>query len=104
MEGTFKKALSALAVFAILFTVGGCSLLPTEEDVIAPPLVEPEVVEYKTTQVEKGDIIQYSTLSGTFVSTLQYDVSFEERGGTYPNCLSPRAPRWRKGRFSLSWM
>ncbi len=81
MEGTFKKALSALAVFAILFTVGGCSLLPTEEDVIAPPLVEPEVVEYKTTQVEKGDIIQYSTLSGTFVSTLQYDVSFEERGG-----------------------
>ena len=82
MKDFFSKAISILISAAVL-TVAfcGCSLLPTEEDVIAPPLVEPEVVEYKTTQVERGDSTKYLNVSGNFVSTLQYDVAFEERAG-----------------------
>lgn len=82
MKDIFRKALSislAFVLFAVSFC--GCSLLPTEEDVIAPPLVEPETVEYKTTTVGRGDIIKYLNASGNFVSTLQYDVAFEERAG-----------------------
>ena len=78
MKDIFRKAISILLTAALLTVIFcGCSLLPTEEDVIAPPLVEPEVVEYKTTPVGRGDITKYLNASGNFVSTLQYDVAFE---------------------------
>ncbi|MDD6033604.1 MAG: efflux RND transporter periplasmic adaptor subunit [Oscillospiraceae bacterium] len=79
MKGYRLAALSA----ALLLTTSlwGCSLFPEEEEALAPPLTAPASVTYTTTTVERGTIIDSVTVSGVFVSTTSYDLSFEKRAG-----------------------
>jgi len=72
-----QKTLSLLMVVCFLMTaLSGCYFLPEEEEILTPPLSEPEEVKYKTHTVEKGDIEYYIKGNGYFVSTssetLQY--------------------------------
>lgn len=45
----------------------GCGFLPMEEEVLAPPLVEPEQVTYKTEAVKRGYMEKSITVTGYFV-------------------------------------
>lgn len=68
-----------VAVSSLLFS--GCNLLPAEEDELAPPLVKPASIEYKTDAVERGTLIQQLRMSGTFMAESQRSLSFEKQGG-----------------------
>jgi len=65
----------------LLFSLSGCYLFPKEEEVLAPPLVEPPEITYDTTEVKKGTIEKKITGSGTFVSVMQENLFFKNRGG-----------------------
>lgn len=73
----------SLMFFAALFTTlcSGCSLLPQEEEVLAPPIKEPEKVQYDTLEVKLGSIVNEVRCTGTFVSVKQQDAFFKDRGG-----------------------
>ena len=76
---TFTALLAALTTTVVL---AGCSgLLPKEEDVLAPPLVQPKEVAYATMEVTLGDIVKSTKASATMMSLSQYSLSFEARGG-----------------------
>src|SRR5690606_40663397 len=50
------KGLSIVVSLSVVLT--GCSFLPKEEPVLAPPLVEPAEMDYETVEVTKGDLIK----------------------------------------------
>ncbi|MGI5894154.1 MAG: efflux RND transporter periplasmic adaptor subunit [Candidatus Merdivicinus sp.] len=76
------RPISILAMFSVCaITLSGCSLFPEEEEVLAPPLKAPTAVSYTTTTVKRGSIVDSVTMSGTFISTRSYDLSFDKRSG-----------------------
>lgn len=64
-----------------LSLLSACSLFPTEEVMVQPPVKEPPKVEYSLYEVKRDTIESRVTCRGTFVSTSQYDLSFKYRGG-----------------------
>jgi len=77
----FKITLILVIIFSHLFTSTGCYFFPKEEEVLAPPLKEPEKLVYKTIKVKKGNIEKRINATAYFVSDLQTDLSFTFRGG-----------------------
>jgi len=76
------KVYFLLGVFALLsIFLGGCSFLPKEEPVLAPPLVEPAKLDYETAEVKKGEIIKRVKGSGTMVPTSHHDLYYTKDGG-----------------------
>lgn len=65
---------------ATLLTTG-CQFLPREEEPLAPPLMQPATIEYRTKPVERGDLIEQVRMSGAFVPETQQALSFEKQGG-----------------------
>ncbi len=65
----------------LMTSLTGCYLFPKEEEVLAPPLVEPPEITYETTKVTRGVIEKKLTASGTFVSVEQSNMFFRHRGG-----------------------
>lgn len=59
----------------------GCRLIPKEQAVHAPELIQPPSVKYKTHEVKKGTIVNELNVSGTFVPSKQQLLYFEGRGG-----------------------
>lgn len=86
----WNQKAAALLMSAAVFSLSGCSLFPEEEEALAPPLKEPAAVTYTTTTVERGTIVDSVTVSGTFISTSTYDMSFEKRSG-YLNEITVKA-------------
>jgi multidrug efflux pump subunit AcrA (membrane-fusion protein) len=56
-------------------------LLPKEEEALAPPLAKPKEVEYKTQEVQLGDISKETLIQGKFRPKNEVTLSFEQRGG-----------------------
>lgn len=73
-----RSTLALLAVLAVLLT--GCSLLPTEEAVLEPPLKEPPEVKYDTIEVSKGSLEKVVEVTAYFISVDQHDMSFPRTG------------------------
>ena len=77
-----KRIVTVILILSALLTLSaGCSLLPQEEEVLAPPLMEPVTIEYRTVPVERGTIIQQSRMTGIFAPEIQQALSFENQGG-----------------------
>jgi macrolide-specific efflux system membrane fusion protein len=72
--------LGAAALFVFLITAGGL-LLPEEEKVLAPPLRQPDAVEYDTHTVTKGSITNTVTCRGYLFPEKQVDIAFSNREG-----------------------
>lgn len=75
------RILAAAGALLMTESLWSCGLLPAEEEELAPPLAAPAAVSYTTTKVERGDIVDSINVSGTFVSTRSYELSFEKRAG-----------------------
>lgn len=58
-----------------------CSFLPEEEEILAPPLMEPATIEYRTRPVERGTLVQEVRMSGSFNPETQQALAFEKQGG-----------------------
>jgi len=79
---TKTRGVLLLIIMTLLMTsLSGCYLFPKEEEVLAPPLVEPPEITYETQEVKKGVIEKKITASGTFVSIEQANMFFKHRGG-----------------------
>jgi len=84
MTGTQRRRLFLTAGLALCLSsllLGGCSFLPTEDEILQPPLMKPQTIEYRTERVVRGDLIQELNLSGTFIATSRKSLSFEAQGG-----------------------
>lgn len=75
----FMAVLSLLTF--LLISLSGCYLFPKEEEVLAPPLIEPPEITYDTTAAKKGTVEKKITGSGSFVSISQSNLFFKSRGG-----------------------
>lgn len=83
LKGVIKsiKPCCIAAVLIISALLSGCTLLPVEEEVLAPPVKEPPKVEYETMEVKKGTIEKRIRCTGYFVSVSTEDVYFRFSGG-----------------------
>lgn len=77
----FKNVLAVWLVFFVMCLLTGCYFFPEEEEVLAPPIREPEKVTYDTMDVKKGSIERTIKGSGNFISIEQKDLFFKFKGG-----------------------
>jgi macrolide-specific efflux system membrane fusion protein len=70
----------AVAVLAVM-AASGCNFLPPEEEQLAPPLIVPEEIKYRTITVELSTIINLFRGGGSVISARQESVSFTELSG-----------------------
>jgi macrolide-specific efflux system membrane fusion protein len=70
-----------LVALALASTTNGCFLLPKEERILAPPLVVPPPVAYRTLTADLDTLERRVTVGGTFVYRTQIALRFGERGG-----------------------
>ena len=75
------RLVKTLVVGVLLAALSGCFLLPREEEILEPPLIEPPQIQYQTMTVQRGTIEDAFTVVGTFVSNQFYDLHFQYRGG-----------------------
>ncbi len=80
-RGRIKIVGVTVTVLVTATLLGGCYLLPKEEEPLAPPLLKPAQVSFETTEVQKGDIKKELTVTGRFRSSYEVTASFEKRGG-----------------------
>lgn len=73
------RHLSLLVAATTVLT--SCFLVPQEEELLAPPLVEPPEVDYRTEPVQRGTITESVRVFGYFIAAQFEDLAFEERSG-----------------------
>ena len=74
--------LKTTAVIITLTIMTACSFIfPAEEKTTPPPLIEPETYNYLTEEVVMETIANRVQKSGRFTTLIQYNLSFEKRGG-----------------------
>lgn len=71
----------AAAAFAAAVALSGCGLLPSEQEALQPPLVQPAQEQLDIVEVSKGSIQTYLKGTANFVSSSAENVSFKESGG-----------------------
>ena len=69
-----------LVIILLVIGLSGCYLFPKEEEVLAPPLIEPPEITYETLEATRGTIEKKITASGTFVSIEQGKHVLQEPG------------------------
>ncbi|WP_158629938.1 efflux RND transporter periplasmic adaptor subunit [Cohnella sp. AR92] len=91
-----RIALTAITL-ALALALSGCSLLPKEEEALAPPLVKPAKESYQTVNAEKGDIAV--TINGTayFESVHTEVAQFTGTGGRIKDILVSSGDEVKKG-------
>ncbi|MGE5704349.1 MAG: efflux RND transporter periplasmic adaptor subunit [Clostridia bacterium] len=72
------KVGARLVMLTASVLLSACSLFPKEEEVLAPPLVEPAPVKYEVAKVERGTITKGVSGSSTFTTTDRFELSFKE--------------------------
>lgn len=70
-----------MTLTAVMFSGAGCSFIPKEEEVLAPPIKEPEKVVFDTVEVKLSSIESSVECTGTYVSVYQQDVYYSTRAG-----------------------
>ena len=76
-----RHLMLAAAGFAVTTSWGGCFLLPKEDRILAPPLIEPAPITYRTVTAQLGTIERRITVSGSFIFPTQIALRFGARGG-----------------------
>ena len=81
-----RPVAALLAALAAALT-GGCFLLPREEAILPPPLVEPPEITYRTRIVELDTIERRVVVGGAIVYPTQIALQFGERSGRLKEVL-----------------
>jgi RND family efflux transporter MFP subunit len=93
-----KKGISLILLAVLISSVlSGCYFFPKEEEVLAPPIKEPDKVTYETIEVQKGTIENKIRCTGTFVSVSQQDASYKDRGGRLQELYVVLGDKVKKG-------
>jgi RND family efflux transporter MFP subunit len=71
---------AAVALAAVL-TLTGCGLLPTEQEALQPPLVQPTQEQLDIVEASRGNIQTQLKGTANFVSSSAENLSFKESGG-----------------------
>jgi len=71
----------AAAAMAALMIAAGCSLLPSEEEALAPPLVQPKEEVFDIVEAKRGTIQTVLRGGATFTSSRSAALFFGESGG-----------------------
>lgn len=77
MRASARAALAATAALAAL----GCFLLPDEEEVLSPDLLQAPQITFRTVVAELGAIERKTIVTGQFVYREQHPVFFRDRAG-----------------------
>lgn len=98
---TVRKVISALSSAAIMCGVlASCgNLMPVEEDVMPPPISQPEDVVYVTEPVALGNIQSTIYCVGSFVSTQSADLAFQLEQGTFSKFYVEKGDTVKKGQL-----
>jgi RND family efflux transporter MFP subunit len=78
---TMRRIIRAAAAGGIAVSLAGCSLLPKEEEALAPPLVKPVKENFEIYEVKRGNMVKQVTGVGTFASSKIQYLYFNESGG-----------------------
>lgn len=81
MRSSVRNLIPLLVLTVFLSFLAGCSLFPTEEEALAPPLVEPEEITYKTVEATLGYIEDSIKKQAYFVPVVDKDHFFTTRSG-----------------------
>lgn len=73
----FRSSLLLILIVAL----GGCFLLPREEEILAPPIMQPPEISYKTIPVVKKTIENSVRVTAYFVYAEQKSVQFRASSG-----------------------
>lgn len=92
-----KHFIPVVVMVLSIFLLAGCELFPTEEALLAPPLMEPVEVSYSTVEAKRGDIVKTIQGSGTFVSIDSKFFFFEARGGRLKEIFVRQGDEIQKG-------
>ncbi|WP_314001701.1 efflux RND transporter periplasmic adaptor subunit [uncultured Paenibacillus sp.] len=78
------KAAVALMAVSLL---AGCSMLPKEEEALAPPLVKPQTETFDVVEAARGNIQTYLKGTAVFASSKTESLYFKESGGRIKTIL-----------------
>ena len=93
-----NRSLSKISVLVVLSGfLSACSILPQEEQALAPPLVEPAKLEYETAEVTKGEIIKRVKGTGDLVPLENQSLYYEKDGGRLKDILVNEGEEVKKG-------
>lgn len=95
-----RKLTSILGCFiacSIGASLTACSLLPSEEPRLKPPLIKPAQESYRTISVEKGNIAKEYKGSGSFESTETETIQFTGQGGRIEDIFVSAGDEVKKG-------
>jgi membrane fusion protein, macrolide-specific efflux system len=96
---TKNHILRTITIATLAVLLGGCFLLPKEEEILAPPIMEPPEIAYKTIAVVRKDIEDAIRVSGYFVYAEQESVQFRSASGRLENIYVEYAEIVQKGQL-----
>ncbi|WP_405460088.1 efflux RND transporter periplasmic adaptor subunit [Paenibacillus sp. HJGM_3] len=79
MKGNIR-VLKALAVGAAFVLAAGCSLRPTEEEALKPPLVKPVKENYELYDVKRATLVKQINATASVISSSSDNLFFKETG------------------------
>ena len=95
-----KRFISMLMIVCLLMTaLSGCYFLPEEEEILTPPLSEPEEVTYRTHTVGTGNLEYYIRGTGYFVSTTSETLQFGNVSGKLRDVYVKNGDMVKKGQL-----
>jgi multidrug efflux pump subunit AcrA (membrane-fusion protein) len=92
-----KAIYAAMAGAMLAASLTGCSLLPKEEEALAPPLVKPREDNIQTTEVKAGTISKYVRGVGNFESTFIKYYGLKEAGAQVDEVKVKSGDKVKKG-------
>ena len=81
----------------VMLLLSGCSLLPEEEETLAPPLVQPKREEYQLCKAVRKDIARMVKGVATFVPSDEISLFFSESGGRIQSVDIKEGQQVKKG-------
>ncbi|MCU6712931.1 biotin/lipoyl-binding protein [Paenibacillus sp. J5C_2022] len=99
MRGNSEWSVAGLSAVMLLLAVmlAGCTLLPAEEEALAPPLVKPPQENYRTVAVERGTITQEIRGNGVLESYASDAAQFRAAGGRVDKVFVKAGDMVKKG-------
>src|SRR5699024_6564393 len=77
-----KSRMYPIVFFGVIITLSACSsLLPKEEKVLAPPLIEPIQMNYNVVEAKMGEVVREVKGTGALVPSKLHDVHYTRDGG-----------------------